>query len=185
MVFSISGKAAWTVARIAWIVALVSMQMGDLLEGSGPVPMACVLVLSLGMTIMIERGLAVILNSAEGEEVVDPGFVTALNVMTNPLVVLVDIFVGKFLVELMLEIAAVLVEGAYYNARTEVGRPYAFSLLLNGASWGTGLLVNLVSGKAGGHGWTCAVLIGATAACIGLGWIMGQGSKEVGSDAET
>lgn len=100
---------------------------------------------SLGLTLVLELSLCALLGYRSSRAML----ITVLaNVLTNPPVVLCySLFVGNGVLgavpaTVILETAAVLVEGLCYKYRVpEVRKPFLLSLLLNGFSYFTGLIL--------------------------------------------
>ena len=103
---------------------------------------------SLGLTLVIEMGLAVLfrVRSKRGLLVV-----LLVNVMTNPAAVFLCLALGPHLgtwylpFQLLVEAAVVVVEGRVYRQfREELNAalpPFLLSLVLNACSYGTGLIL--------------------------------------------
>lgn len=106
------------------------------------------LLISLGLTIILELVFALILKIREANDLI---LVIVVNVITNPAVVLLSYLLLKrtnfpqILVVLVLEAAAVLVEAIYYRRYAEkIKRPFLFSLGANAFSYFIGLFLNII-----------------------------------------
>lgn len=105
------------------------------------------LVLSLGLTLLLELGAALVFGLRKGRDLL---LVALVNILTNPIVVLVwnltnlytQVAPPRYLVA-VLEIAAILTEGALYRLRLETNKwnPFVLSLILNAISFFGGLLL--------------------------------------------
>ena len=102
------------------------------------------------LTILIETGIAALCGVRKKEDLL---CVLLVNVLTNPLLVVSLYWIGwqygahtRKICEYGMEIAVVLIEGLIYHAmlKCRKPRPLLLSLLLNGASYGTGLLMNIL-----------------------------------------
>lgn len=112
------------------------------------------LVISLFLTLIIEMSLAAIAKVREEENLTT---VMWVNVLTNPVVVFTAnmtsiIFDNYFItraVVYFLEIMVVIVEGYLFKKYLKDVKinPYLFALYLNGISFLTGEVINLVFGK--------------------------------------
>mgnify|MGYP003305704049 CR=1 FL=1 len=102
------------------------------------------LALSLGLTLILELGVAAILGIRRARDLL---MVTLVNVLTNPIVVLVlnlALLRGgpSWYLVAALEISAVGVEGLLYRNRLETPwNPFLLSLILNATSFFGGLLL--------------------------------------------
>lgn len=95
--------------------------------------------LSLALTLVIE-GAAAALWGLRGRDLL---LCALVNLLTNPAVVLLHLLFPSPWVTAVLELAAVAVEALYYRRYGErVRRPWVFSLIANGASFGLGLLIS-------------------------------------------
>ncbi len=103
---------------------------------------------SLACTLVIETVFAIVLGVRNKKDILN---VELVNIMTNPIVVSVSFVTGFFygqdarlIVLIVLEIMAFVSEGFVYHKTLRYGKinPFLFSLLLNGASYGTGLIIN-------------------------------------------
>ena len=95
--------------------------------------------LSLALTLAIE-GAAALLWGLRGRDLL---LCALVNLLTNPAVVLLHLLFPAPWVTAALELAAVAVEALYYRRYGEhIRRPWVFSLLANGASFGLGLLIS-------------------------------------------
>lgn len=74
------------------------------------------------------------------------------NVLTNPLVNVIHSFceyelemgkIAMFIITFLLEIGAVITEGLVYKSRTDIKKPYLFSLCANGFSFLCGIILNI------------------------------------------
>lgn len=101
------------------------------------------LAVSLALTLVQELGFALLWRV----ERADLPVVALANLLTNPIVVLCHHaaawYVPKYLLAatLALELWAVGTEGFIYRRRSQISRPWAFSLWANGLSFLTGLLI--------------------------------------------
>jgi len=104
------------------------------------------LLISLLLTLLIELAFA-LLRGVRGRDLL---VVILCNCLTNPPVVLLHALAkaGGMLpmlpVVLALEVAAVLVEWLCYKAASSVRKPFLFSLLANGLSYGFGLIIRMI-----------------------------------------
>ncbi len=105
---------------------------------------------SLFFTLLIEIVFALILGARNKKEVAN---VALVNIMTNPVAVsvsfAVNIMLGtkaKTVSLLIIEPLAVFIEGLVYKKTLTCKKinPYLFSLLLNAASYGIGLILNKI-----------------------------------------
>ena len=105
------------------------------------------LVLSLGLTLLLEIPAAFILGLRRKEDIL---LVSLVNVLTNPVVVLIcNLFLlftaspPPWFLILTLEVFAVLTEGFIYQKGLSFRRihPFIVSLILNGISYFGGLLL--------------------------------------------
>lgn len=105
------------------------------------------LALSLGLTLLFELPAAILLGVRRKQDVL---LVTLVNILTNPLVVLIlNLFLyvtaapPPWFLILPLEIFAVLTEGFVYQKGLSFRRihPFILSLILNGISYFGGLLL--------------------------------------------
>lgn len=100
------------------------------------------LAVSLGLTLVLELAFALIWRVERS----DLPAVALANLLTNPIVVLCHHaaawYVPKYVpaVTLALELWAVGTEGVIYRRRSQVARPWAFSLCANGLSFLSGVL---------------------------------------------
>lgn len=100
------------------------------------------LAVSLGLTLALELAFALIWRVERS----DLPAVALANLLTNPIVVLCHHaaawYVPKYLlaVTLALELWAVGTEGVIYRRRSQITRPWIFSLCANGLSFLSGLL---------------------------------------------
>ncbi len=105
------------------------------------------LTISLGMTLLLEAIFAAIAGVRTKSDYL---LVCAVNIVTNPPVVLTYWFLKNFTslpalpVKVVLEAAAVLVEAWYYRRYSHFGRPLLFSLLANAFSFGIGAILNIL-----------------------------------------
>lgn len=102
---------------------------------------------SLGLTLLIELPMALFFGLKKREL---PAAVL-INTLTNPLVVFFALLLGlryqtwnPFLYQLPLEAAVIGVEGLCYKHCTEVRTPWLLSLAANCASYGLGLVLQLI-----------------------------------------
>ena len=95
--------------------------------------------LSLFLTIFLEAGLALIL----GLRKKDLLLVVLVNIITNPAVVIIHLLLPYPLVTYIAEIAAVIIEAAYYRRfGTNIKSPMLFSFSANILSYFTGIIIN-------------------------------------------
>lgn len=101
------------------------------------------LAVSLALTLALELAFALIWRVERS----DLPVVALGNLLTNPVVVLCHHgaawYFPKYLlaVTLILELLAVGTEGFIYRRRSQISRPWVFSLCANGLSFLTGLLI--------------------------------------------
>lgn len=96
------------------------------------------LLFSLGLTLVFELAVAL----CWGLRRRDLLLCVLVNVMTNPAVVLLHFMFPAPLVTALLELGAVGAEGFCYRRFGErVRRPWLFSLVANGCSFGLGLII--------------------------------------------
>ena len=107
-----------------------------------------ILAVSLALTLVLEEAFALVWGLRGRREL---GTVALVNVLTNPLVVLLyHTAVGLLgwnaaVVTAVLETAAVLVEWRYYRlCSQQLRRPLLFALLANAFSYGAGRVINLL-----------------------------------------
>lgn len=107
-----------------------------------------ILAVSLALTLVLEEAFALVWGLRGRREL---GTVALVNVLTNPLVVLLyHTAVGllgwnALAVTAALETAAVLAEWRYYRlCSQQLRRPLLFALLANGFSYGAGQMINLL-----------------------------------------
>lgn len=94
--------------------------------------------LCLGLTLAVELPLA-LLWGARGQDLL---LCALANVLTNPVVVLLDLIFPAPWLLLLLECAAVGAEGLVYRrCARRIRRPFLFSLWANGCSFGLGLVI--------------------------------------------
>ena len=94
--------------------------------------------LCLGLTLAVELPLA-LLWGARGQDLL---LCALANVLTNPAVVLLNLLFPATWLLLLLECAAVGVEGlVYLRCARHIRRPFLFSLWANGCSFGLGLVI--------------------------------------------
>ena len=97
------------------------------------------LTVSLTLTLIIELSFALAMR-VRGRDLL---LVTLVNVLTNPIVVSVSLFVMPMLI-IPLEIAAVLTEAFFYHRYADnIKRPFVFSLSANLISYTFGLILSL------------------------------------------
>lgn len=105
------------------------------------------LIISLGMTLVLEAIFAAITGVRSKKEYL---LVCAVNIVTNPPVVLTYWFLSNFTsfpalpAKIVLEAAAVLTEAWYYRRYSQFRRPFLFSLLANAFSFGVGAILNIL-----------------------------------------
>lgn len=106
------------------------------------------LALSLGLTLLLETGLAALLGLRKGKDLL---LVVLVNVLTNPPVVLTLALTQLYTqappvwyLVLPLEIAVVALEGLIYRGRLQHTKwnPFLLSVILNGISYIGGLLLS-------------------------------------------
>ncbi len=99
-------------------------------------------VISLLLTLLIECGLARLLR-IKGKDLL---LVFLVNVMTNPAAVLLSILTGVVRwIQFFIEAVVIFTEGCYYKKYSRrIERGMLVSMLLNGVSYGLGLLFNIV-----------------------------------------
>lgn len=94
---------------------------------------------SLSITLVVEIPIA-LLFCADRKDIL---LVLLLNILTNPAVVLISMLTGNgLMVQIILEIIVVLVEGCYYK-KYSTSMKYVFlcSMCCNAASYGMGILI--------------------------------------------
>lgn len=103
---------------------------------------------SLVCTLVIEIVFALILGVRNKKDILN---VALVNIMTNPIVVSVSFVTGflygqdaRLIAVIVLELFALVSEGLVYYKTLRYGKINSFllSLLLNGASYGLGLVIN-------------------------------------------
>jgi hypothetical protein len=103
----------------------------------------------LVVTLTVETGLAALIGFRKRDLL----FVVLVNMLTNPPVVLLTYLSGLFwgwqtriAALIVLEAAAYLTEALIYrsNLRKQKPHPFLLSLILNAASYGSGLLLNII-----------------------------------------
>ena len=104
------------------------------------------LAVSLVLTLLLEIIFCLVFKI---RKVHDLSLVVLVNVLTNPPVVLLNNILNRktelspFLVVIILELSAILIEGLYYKRYSnEIKRPFLFSLGANAFSFLTGLVMN-------------------------------------------
>ena len=107
--------------------------------------------ISLGLTLLIELAVAFLMKIRGWTEFL---IVVLVNVLTNPLVVLIVYLMifrfpaWRWPVEILLEILVIPAEGLLYRAAKKSGfrfpKPFLLALLCNLSSYGIGLLINLI-----------------------------------------
>ena len=107
--------------------------------------------ISLGLTLVIELLIAFLMKVRGRAEFL---IVALVNVLTNPLVVLIVYFMifrypaFRRPVEILLEILVIPAEGLLYRAAKKSGfsfkRPFLLALVCNLSSYGIGLIINAV-----------------------------------------
>ncbi len=107
-----------------------------------------ILGISLFLTLLVELPLSLLLGFQRRELWI----VLLVNLATNPIVVLLAYGIqtqlgwNRWIVQLPIEAAVVLIEGWVYRRGTDRIHPYVASLVLNGASYGLGLVLNGILG---------------------------------------
>jgi len=103
------------------------------------------LLISLALTLFLEILFCIFFRIRNAHDLT---LVVLVNIITNPPVVLLHHLLSQktqlpqFLIVLVLEIAAVLVEGLYYTRNAnEIKRPFLVSFGANAFSYFTGLLI--------------------------------------------
>ncbi len=105
---------------------------------------------SLACTLIIEIVFSLILGVRNRKDIVN---IALVNIMTNPIVVSVSFVTGfvygsdaRLIALVILEIFALVSEGFVYIRTLRYGKinPFLLSLLLNGASYGIGLIINKI-----------------------------------------
>ena len=100
------------------------------------------LLVSLLLTLLLECAFAFVAGARTPRRLL---LVVLVNVLTNPIVVLLCTLFPSPLLTAVMELAAVLTEGAIYRARADwLRRPFLFSLAINAFSYLTGLLINRI-----------------------------------------
>lgn len=100
------------------------------------------LLVSLLLTLLLECAFAFVAGAHTPRRLL---LVVLVNVLTNPIVVLLCTLFPSPLLTAVMELAAVLTEGAIYRARADwLRRPFLFSLAINAFSYLTGLLINRI-----------------------------------------
>ena len=100
------------------------------------------LLISLLLTLLLECAFAFVTGARTPRRLL---LVALVNTLTNPPVVLLCTMFPSPLLTAVMELAAVLTEGAIYRARADwLRRPFLFSLAVNAFSYLTGLLLNLL-----------------------------------------
>ena len=109
--------------------------------------MLIILAVSLGLTLLLELGFALLCGVKQKRELL---VVFLVNVLTNPAVVLLH-YAARLWgwpvlpVTLALECAAVAVEWLCYRACSRtIPHPFRFALAANAFSYGVGCLINLL-----------------------------------------
>jgi len=104
------------------------------------------LLISLGLTLVLELAFALIFKVHRAYDLI---LVIVVNVITNPAVVLMNYLllrhtvIPQLLIVLVLETAAVLIEGFYYKRYAEkISRPFLFSLGANAFSYIIGFILS-------------------------------------------
>lgn len=100
------------------------------------------LCVSLALTVLIEEAFALFYGIRKKKDLL---LVFMVNLFTNPLVVLLYYLLPgrRIPVVFLLEAFVVLAEAYYYKSYGEkIRRPFAFSLLANMVSYGSGLALN-------------------------------------------
>ena len=110
--------------------------------------MLTILAVSLLLTLVFEEGFALVWGLRGGREL---GLVALVNILTNPVVVLLYYTATGFWhwnaipVTIVLEASAILVEWRCYQVFSErLKRPFLFALLINLFSYGAGCVINLL-----------------------------------------
>lgn len=102
------------------------------------------LCVSLALTVLIEEAVALLYGIRRKKDLL---LVFMVNLFTNPLVVLLYYLLpgSRIPVVFLLEAFAVLTEAYYYRSYGEkIRRPFAFALLANVVSYGSGLALNAI-----------------------------------------
>lgn len=104
---------------------------------------------ALLLTVLLEGLFGVIWGVRGGRNYI---IMLLANVMTNPLVNVIHSFfayelrlgvVAMALITAVLEIAAVIAEWLVYKSRTDIKKPFLFSLCANGFSFLCGIIINI------------------------------------------
>jgi len=110
------------------------------------------LAVSLALTLIIEAGFFLLVGKRNKKDLL---LLVLVNVITNPLVVLISTLmrwftsVDPWVVTIVLESGAVLTEGLFYrHYGKSFKRPLLFSLAANACSYGIGLLLQLILGPS-------------------------------------
>jgi hypothetical protein len=108
------------------------------------------LIVSLILTLLLEEGFALISGIRHRKDLL---LVFLVNALTNPVVVLCYILATAYAgwspipVLLFLETAAFVSEALYYKAyAATIAHPFRFSALANAASFGIGLVIDIIFG---------------------------------------
>ena len=109
------------------------------------------LAVSLLLTIILETGFFFIVKIRKWNKK-DLGLVILVNIITNPIVVLLNWLTVMYteyntvIILILLEIFAIVTEGCYYKKYGKsFGHPYLFSFLANMFSYWIGILIQLLS----------------------------------------
>lgn len=100
---------------------------------------------SLGLTLALELGFALLEGVRKPKEL---GLVALVNVLTNPVVVLVYLLSAglapllRTLLKLALELGAVIMEWRIYRYCSSIPYPLRFSICANLFSYGMGVMLN-------------------------------------------
>lgn len=115
--------------------------------------MAPLLLKSLAVSLAITLASELLVALIAGKRGKNLALVCLVNIVTNPLVVLVYFLASAYtvlspvLLKAVLEIAAVLTEAFFYRKYGKsFKRPLLFSLCANACSFGIGLIINYIGG---------------------------------------
>lgn len=107
-----------------------------------------ILGISLGLTLIIEEGLAFISGIRAGK---DFGLVFLVNLLTNPAAVMGYYYINSFtqlnsvIIKIPIELMVIFIEGFYYKKYSfTIQKPFLFSVFANIFSFGTGLILNAI-----------------------------------------
>lgn len=110
-------------------------------------PIVKSMIICLVCTVIIEEGVACFLKVRDKKDLLN---IALVNILTNPLVVSVSLYVHVYhgnyyyrISMIILEIMVLFIEGFIYKKvlKREIN-PYILSLILNASSYGLGLIIN-------------------------------------------